>query len=182
MIQQLDQSNEEDDGGENRNYEILGREYRRARQERGSLICKSKKISSKFRDKSEYIIYGPVSLCCILRMISNQQPARDRSTKSATMNCTNIPTITVCHLIILLCFDVAHNTDRITTRPNKLTARLARVLSRLSGLAKAPINITPTTSNAPAGSLSFSGIKFATLTPVLFHIKCIGLVMTVMGR
>ena len=68
-----------------------------------------------------------------------------------------------------------------TTRPNKLTARFARVLSWLSGEANAPINMTEITKTAPAGILRFSGINAASRTPVLFQTKCIGFVTIVIG-
>lgn len=77
--------------------------------------------------------------------------------------------------------DVAHMTEMITARPNKDTARLSRVLSLLSGLAKAPMIITPTTRVAPSGIFNFSGTMVATFTPVLFHVQRIGFVTTVIG-
>lgn len=92
-----------------------------------------------------------------------------------------MPTMTVCHLTIFLSLDVAHSTAMKTARPNKLTARFARVLSWLSGLANDPAKNTATTSRAPTGILSFSGMRWAKRTPVLFHTRCIGLVTMVMG-
>ena len=92
-----------------------------------------------------------------------------------------MPTMTVCHLTIFLFLDVAHSTVMKTTRPKRLTARFARVLSWLSGLAKDPTKNTATTSKAPAGILSLSGMSWAKRTPVLFHTRCIGFVTIVMG-
>jgi len=89
--------------------------------------------------------------------------------------------MTVCHRIRFLSRDVAHMTKMITARPNKDTARLSRVLSSLSGLAKAPIRITPTTKVAPSGILNLLGTMVAILTPVLFHVQRIGFVTTVTG-
>ena len=108
-------------------------------------------------------------------------PTLDLKTKRATMNCTNMPTMTVRQTIIFLFLDVAHITKITTASPNRLTARLARVLSWFSGLAKPPIRITAITRTAPAGTWSFSGINAANLTPVLFQIKCIGLTTMPIG-
>lgn len=116
-----------------------------------------------------------------MKTICNLQPALDLRTKRATINCTSIPTMTVCHLTALLLLDVAHMTKMMTPKPNKLTALFARVLSWLSGLTNAPIIITAMTKSAPSGVRSFSGTKLAILGPVFLHTKRIGFEMTVIG-
>lgn len=74
------------------------------------------------------------------------------------MNCTSIPTITVCQLIRLRSREVIQRLKMHTTRPKRLTARLSRVLSADSGEAKEPIRITAMVRSAAAGVRSFSGI------------------------
>ena len=97
------------------------------------------------------------------------------------MNCMSIPTMTVCHFIIFLFLDVAHRMNIMQARPNKLTARLSRVLSWLSGLTNPPMSMTAATTVAPAGIFNLSGIRFAILTPVCFQIRRIGLVKIAIG-
>lgn len=109
------------------------------------------------------------------------KPTPDLKTNRAIINCTNMPTITVCHLTAVRFLEVAYKKLMITSNPNKETARLARLLSSLSGLAKPPIKKTEMTVSAPSGSLKRSGNNLANRTPVLFHVQCIGFVIMVMG-
>ena len=97
------------------------------------------------------------------------------------MNWMNIPTITVCHLIAFRFLEVAHMTNMMTASPKSETARLARVLSWLSGLAKAPMRRTAMTKTALRGVLSVSGIKPVNRTAEFIHRTCIGFVTIVMG-
>ena len=108
-------------------------------------------------------------------------PALVRRTNSAMTNCISIPTITVCHTILLRLREVAQKPKMKTKRPKSETARLARVLSSLSLLAKDPTMMTAIVRAAAEGIRIFSGMRFANLVPVLAQTQCIGLVTTVMG-
>lgn len=94
-----------------------------------------------------------------MEKIARLTPAFVRRTNSAKMYCASIPTITGCHWIALRLRDVAQNTNIKTARPNKLTARLARVLSAVVSLTKVPRSITATVTAARNGIFAFCGSK-----------------------
>ena len=62
------------------------------------LVSKPKQISSKLRDEVKNVVYERDKQCGVLTNDIFLHPTPDRSTKRAMMNCTNIPTMTVCQL------------------------------------------------------------------------------------
>ena len=65
------------------------------------LICETQNISGELRNKVEDIICTPSERTILVcrRSLLFLHPTPDRRTKSATRNCTNIPTMTVCQFI-----------------------------------------------------------------------------------
>lgn len=75
------------------------------------------------------------------------------------MNCTNIPTMTVCQTIFLWFRELSQRKKTKTARPNKLTARFSRVLSADSSETKDPTRITPIVNSAAPGTRNLSGMS-----------------------
>lgn len=97
------------------------------------------------------------------------------------MNCNNIPTITVCHTIAFLFLEVTHKTRIMTAKPNRDTARFARVLSALSGVTKPPMMSMTTTEQAATRVLKRSGMSATKRTAVVLQAVLIGVDTIVMG-
>ena len=69
----------------------------------------------------------------------------------------------------------------MTASPNRLTARLARVLSADSSETNAPMSITAIVPAAASGFLSLAGIRSWTRTAVCFHTVLVGFMITETG-
>ena len=110
-----------------------------------------------------------------------EYPTPVRRAKRAIRNCRSIPPMTGCQLMCFRLLDVAHSTKRMTKSPNKLTARLARVLSADSFEANDPTRMTAMATAAPVGVRHFGGMALLTLTPVRSQVHAMGSETTEIG-
>lgn len=97
------------------------------------------------------------------------------------MNCVSMPPMTVCQGILRQSREVTVRTAIMTTRPNRETARLARVLSPVSSGTMVPTRNTATVTSAARGLWSLAGIISYTRYAVLCQTHLTGSMTTDTG-
>jgi hypothetical protein len=182
VVEQLHERNEEDDWRDDTNQEPADAWNIWISQEDDTLVGEAEEFSGELGNEAEDVVTSGGSQDEETDDELHQHTNDDlflRSESASTLQMYS--ELTGCQLIILRFLDVSQSKKMKTARPNKLTARFSRVLSAVSSLAIAPTMITEMTSAAPAGILSFSGMRLLNRTPVLFHTQCMGLEMIVIG-
>lgn len=176
VVEQLDEGDEEDDGGDDVEEEPAEAEGVGVGEEGGTFAGEAEEGFGEVGDEVEDVILRFFSILSIRSLFDGGglTPALVRRTKTARTNCASMPTMTVCHLIILRFLDVAQKRKMKTASPKHDIARLARVLSAVSASTIDPTRMTATVPTAARGRRKREGIISTARWTTFFHTKAMG--------